>query len=309
MFYNSAVARAQYLEETCKSALNRVPEASRVPFRWTINPYRGCTHSCHYCFARAFHTYLDFGVGEDFSSKIVVKTNVVDVLRRELASPRWAGEHIAMGTATDPYQHCEGRYRLTRGIIEVLGDYRNPLSMLTKSTMILRDLDLYERLSAVAPLTISMSVGTLDESVRRVVEPGTPPGLRRLEILARFADAGIRTGVLVAPILPGLTDDDEHLEQVLAACAEAGVDYASPIVLHVRASIREHFMPWMEEHYPWLYPRYVELYRGRAYAPKSYQSDVAERFAQLRDKAGLSPSGHRSPEPKPEPRGQLTLAV
>jgi DNA repair photolyase len=303
------MARAQYLEEACKSALNRVPDASRVPFRWTINPYRGCTHSCHYCFARAFHAYLDLGVGEDFSSKIVVKTNVVEVLRRELSSPRWTGEHIAMGTATDPYQHCEGRYKLTRGIIEVLADFENPLSMLSKSTMILRDLDVYKRLSTVAPLTISMSVGTLDERVRRVVEPGTPPGRRRLEILARFADEGIRTGVLVAPILPGLTDDDEHLEEVVAACAEAGVDYASPIVLHVRTSIREHFMPWMQEHYPWLYPRYVELYGGRAYAPKSYQTEVAERFAQLREKHRIGASGHRHPDPKPEPRGQLTLAV
>ena len=140
------MARAQYLEDTCKSALNRVPELSRIPFRWTVNPYRGCTHSCHYCFARAFHSYLDLGIGDDFSSKIVVKTNVVEVLRRELASPRWEGETVAMGTATDPYQHCEGRYRLTRGVIEALADFRNPLSILTKSTLIVRDLDAYRRL-------------------------------------------------------------------------------------------------------------------------------------------------------------------
>src|ERR671925_1985670 len=298
--------RAQYMEDTCKTALNRVPEASRVPFRWTINPYRGCTHSCHYCFARAFHAYLDLGIGEDFSTKIVVKTNVASVLRRELAAPRWGGEAIAMGTATDPYQHCEGRYELMRGILRALVDFENPLSILTKSTMIVRDLDLFRELGEVAPLTVSMSVGTLDESVRRIVEPGTPPGRRRLEILGRFAEEGIRTGVLVAPILPGLTDDDEHLDEVLAACAEAGVDYASPIVLHVRSSIREHFMPWLEEHYPWLHPRYVELYRGRAYAPKSYQTEVAERFARLREKHGLTGSGHRDARPRQE---QLALAV
>src|SRR5215210_8113073 len=133
-----------------------------------------------------------------------------------------------------------------RGILEALRDFENPLSLLTKSTMIVRDLDLFRELDEVAPLTVSMSVGTLDESVRQVVEPGTPPGLRRLEILARFADAGIRTGVLVAPILPGLTDDEEHLDEVIAACAAAGVQWATPIVLHVRPSIREHFMPWME---------------------------------------------------------------
>jgi len=301
------MARAQYLEDTCKTALNRVPEASRVPFRWTINPYRGCTHSCHYCFARAFHAYLDLGVGEDFSTKIVVKTNLVEVLRRELAAPRWGGEMIAMGTATDPYQHCEGRYKLMHGILRALADFRNPLSILTKSTMIVRDLDLFRGLDEVASLSVSMSVGTLDEEVRRVVEPGTPPGHRRLEILARFAEAGIRTGVLVAPILPGLTDDEEHLDEVLAACAEAGVGYASPIVLHVRSSIREHFMPWMQRTYPWLYPRYVELYAKRAYAPKSYQQDVAERFDRLRLRHGLAPSGHRREARRREE--QLALAV
>jgi DNA repair photolyase len=305
------VGRAQYLEDTCKSALNRVPDAARVPFRWTINPYRGCTHSCHYCFARAFHTYLDLGVGEDFSSKIVVKTNVVEVLRRELASPKWSGETIAMGTATDPYQHCEGRYKLTRGVVEALTDFANPLSMLTKSTMILRDLDLFRELDEAAGVTVSMSVGTLDEDVRKVVEPGTPPGRRRLEILARFAEAGIRTGVLVAPILPGLTDDEEHLDEILAGCAEAGVDYATPIVLHVRQGIREHFMPWVQENYPWLYPRYVELYGHRAYAPKAYQEEVAERFARARERHALGGHGHREPRATARPRRaeQLALAV
>jgi DNA repair photolyase len=302
------MARARYLEELCKTALNRVPEESRLPFRWTVNPYRGCTHSCHYCFARAYHAYLDLGVGDDFSSKIVVKTNVVDVLRRELASPRWGGEAVAMGTATDPYQHCEGRYRLTRGIIGALADFGNPLSLLTKSTLVVRDLDEFRRLDDAAGATVSMSVGTLDEDVRRVVEPGTPPGRRRLEILTRFAHAGIRTGVLVAPILPGLTDDEEHLDEVLAACSEAGVAFASGIVLHVRPAIREHFMPWVKRTYPWLYPRYVELYRGRAYAPKAYQQEVQERFARLRLRHGIGGSSGR-PTPETGERGQLALAV
>ena len=305
------VTRASYLEDTCKSALNRVPDASRVPFRWTINPYRGCTHSCHYCFARAFHAYLDLGIGNDFSSKIVVKTNVVEVLRRELASPRWTGETVAMGTATDPYQHCEGRYRLTCGVVTALADYGNPLSMLTKSTMILRDLDVYRRLAEVADVTVSMSVGTLDESVRRVVEPGTPPGRRRLDILARFADAGVRTGVLVAPVLPGLTDDDEHLEEVVEACAAAGVSYAAPIALHVRSSIRDYFLPWLASAYPTLVPLYEELYGGRAYAPKRYQEELAERFARLRAEYGLttlSAQAARRPAAEPADR-QLSLAI
>jgi DNA repair photolyase len=302
------VARAQYLEDTCKSALNRVPELSRIPFRWTVNPYRGCTHSCHYCFARAFHSYLDLGIGDDFSSKIVVKTNVVEVLRRELASPRWDGEAVAMGTATDPYQHCEGHYRLTRGVVEALADFDNALSILTKSTLIVRDFDVYARLNEVAPLTVSMSVGTLDEEVRRVVEPGTPPGRKRLEILSRFSEAGIRTGVLVAPVLPGLTDDEEHLDEVLAACAEAGVSWASAILLHVRPGIRDHFMPWLKSAYPWLYPRYVELYGSRAYAPKGYQERVNERFARLRLRHGLAPTGGGRPVPARRQQ-QLALAV
>jgi DNA repair photolyase len=302
------VPRAQYLEDTCKTALNRVPDASPLPFRWTVNPYRGCTHSCHYCFARAFHTYLDLGIGDDFSSKIVVKTNVAEVLRRELASPRWESETVAMGTATDPYQHCEGRYRLTRAVVEALADFSNPLSILTKSTLVVRDLDVYRRLNEVAPLTVSMSVGTLDEEVRRVVEPGTPPGRKRLDILARFAEAGIRTGVLVAPVLPGLTDDEQHLDEVLAACADAGVSWATAIVLHVRPSIREHFMPWVKRAYPWLYPRYVELYGRRAYAPRAYQEQVSERFARLRLRHGLAPTGGRRPLPARR-QDQLALAV
>ncbi|MGH3035018.1 MAG: radical SAM protein [Gaiellaceae bacterium] len=301
------MTRAQYLEDTCKTALNRVPDPSRVPYRWTVNPYRGCTHSCHYCFARAYHAYLDLGIGDDFSSKIVVKTNVVEVLRRELASPRWTGETVAMGTATDPYQHCEGRYRLTRGIVQALANFANPLSILTKSTMIVRDLDVYRHLDEAAPLTVSMSVGTLDGDVRRVVEPGTPPARKRLEILARFAEVGICTGVLVAPILPGLTDDEEHLDAVLAACAEAGAGYAAPIVLHVRPSIREHFMPWVRRTYPWLYPRYVELYGTRAYAPKAYQEEISERFSRLRLRHGLTGSSSR-PVAKPR-QEQLALAV
>jgi DNA repair photolyase len=303
------MGRIRYLEDSCKTALNRVPDAARVPFRWTVNPYRGCAHSCHYCFARAYHAYLDLGIGEDFSSRIVVKTNVAGVLRRELGSPRWSGETVAMGTATDPYQPCEGRYRLTREVLTVLAEFGNPLSILTKSTLILRDLDVLLRLDATASLTVSMSVGTLDESVRRVVEPGTPPGRKRLEVLARFADAGIHTGVLVAPVLPGLTDDEEHLDEVLAACAAAGVRSASPIVLHVRPAIREHFMPWMRAHYPWLYPRYAELYGRRAYAPRPYLDEIGARFARLRSRHGIGASGPATRPAAAAAGGQLALAI
>jgi DNA repair photolyase len=303
------VARVSYLEDECKSALNRVPDAARVPFRWTVNPYRGCTHACHYCFARAFHAYLDMDVGEDFSTKIVVKTNVVEVLRRELSSPRWEGEPVAMGTATDPYQHCEGRFRLTRGVLEAFAAHANPISMLTKSTMIVRDLDVFRRLAEVTDVSVSMSVGTLDEEVRRVVEPGTPPGRKRLEILGRFAEAGIRTGILVAPVLPGLTDDDEHLAEVLAAAAEEGIGTAAVIPLHVRPGIRDHFVPWLARTYPKLVPRYEALYGRRAYAPKAYAEELGARFRRLREEAGLGTSAFRRPLPERKRSEQLALAV
>ena len=172
----------------------------------------------------------------------------------------------------------------------------------------MRDLDVFKRLNNVAALSVCMSVGTLDEDVRRVVEPGTPPGRKRLEILKRFSDAGIRTGVLVAPVLPGLTDDEEHLDEVLAACAEAGVAWASVIVLHVRSTIRDHFMPWLKEAYPWLYPRYVELYGNRSYAPRAYSEQVGERFARLRLRHGISASGGSRAVPARREQ-QLALAV
>lgn len=303
------MGRPTYLEDACKSALNRVPEESRLPFRYTVNPYRGCAHSCHYCFARAYHAYLDLDVGDDFSSRIVVKTNVAEVLRRELASPRWTREAIAMGTATDPYQQCEGRYRLTRAVLEALVAHRTPLSLLTKSTLALRDLDLFRALDDAAGATLSMSVGTLDEAVRRAVEPGTPPGRRRLDVLARFAEAGIRTSVLLAPILPGLTDDEEHLDAVLAACRAAGVRQVTPIALHVRPAIRPHFLPWLERTYPHLVPRYRELYGRGAYAPAEYRARLAERVDRLRLRHGLAGGLTRPDAGRGPAETQLALAL
>ena len=201
IFYSVPImARAAYLEERCKSALNRVAKGGPLPYAWTINPYRGYAHECHYCFARAYHSYLDLGIGEDFARRIVVKTNVAEVLRHELGARRWQGEPVAMGTATDPYQPCEGRYRLTRKVLRALIEFHTPLSMLTKSTLIVRDIDLISELGSTAGATIAMSVGSLDESVRRLVEPGTPPVRSRLSALSRVASAGIPTGVLVAPI-------------------------------------------------------------------------------------------------------------
>ena len=263
------------IEVEAKSVINRVP-GDFLPFDWTINPYRGCTHSCVYCFARPTHTYLDMNAGRDFESKIVVKVNAPDVLRRELAAKRWKGEHIAMGTNTDPYQRVEGRYRLMRGILEALGDHRNPFSILTKGTLITRDLDLLTRAAEHAPVSAAFSIGTLDEDVWRETEPGTPHPKARIEALRTLVGAGIPTSVLVAPILPGISDRPEQLRAVVEASLDAGASSVSPIMLHLRPGVREEFLPWLEEHHPDLVARYERMYRT-PYGPKTERDAIRDR--------------------------------
>ncbi len=208
-----------FYEVRAKSILNRVPEASQMPFRWTINPYRGCTHACVFCFARPTHTYLDFDAGRDFEREIVVKVNAPERLRVELARPSWKHEHIALGTNTDPYQWVEGRYRLMRGIWEAMIEARNPGSVLTKSPLLLRDLDLMVRLAERAEFSAALSVPTLDEKAWRATEPHTPHPRARLEAVAELVRAGIPTGVLIAPLMPGINDAPEQLEPILALAA------------------------------------------------------------------------------------------
>jgi len=268
-------------EVTSRSALNKVPDASRMPFRWTINPYRGCQHACRYCFARKTHEYLDLDSGHDFDSQIVVKTNVGEVLRRELARPSWSREQVAMGTNVDCYQRAEGRYRLMRDIIPALTDVANPFSILTKGTLILRDLDMLTAAASVTDVSAAVSVGFVDDTVWRSVEPGTPSPRRRLDVCRQLNDAGIRCGVLMAPILPFLSDSDEQLEAAVEAAAAAGAAYVSPIVLHLRPGAREWWLAWLRREHPHLLPRYAELYGDRAYAPKAYQRDVSERVHAL----------------------------
>jgi DNA repair photolyase len=262
------------IEVEARSVINRVPGKS-LPFDWTINPYRGCAHACVYCFARPTHTYLDMDAGRDFESKIVVKVNAPEVLRRELAAKRWKGEHIAMGTGTDPYQRVEGRYRLMRGIIEALIDHRNPFSILTKGTLITRDLDLLVRAAEVTSVSAAFSIGTMDEDVWRSTEPGTPSPKARVEALRTLVDAGIETGVLIAPILPGISDRPEQLREVVHTVLDAGASHASPIMLHLRPGVREEFMPWLEEHHPDLVDRYRELYTN-PYGPKAERAALAK---------------------------------
>ena len=289
-----------FIESEAKSIINKVP-GNFLPFDWTINPYRGCTHSCVYCFARPTHTYLDMNAGRDFETKIVVKVNAPEVLRRELAAKRWKGEHIAMGTNTDPYQRVEGRYKLMRGIVEALVDYRNPFSILTKGTLILRDLDLLREAAEVTSVAAAFSIGTLDEAVWRESEPGTPHPKARVEAIHALTEAGIPTGVLMAPVLPGLSDRPEQLRAVVEACLEAGATHVSPIMLHLRPGVREEFLPWLEEHHPDLVPRYLAMYR-QPYGPKSERDALGARVAALVRDAG----GPRNPRAPAERFGRGT---
>jgi DNA repair photolyase len=263
----------EYMHVRARTIISSVPPQSRMPFRHTINAYRGCTHACVYCFARPTHRYLDLDTGEDFERKIVVKVNAVERLRAELRSPKWTGEHIAMGTNTDPYQPAEGRYRLTRGLIQVLSEARNPFSILTKSTMILRDMDLLVEAATRTSIGVSFSIGTLDERAWRSSEPGTPPPRQRVEALRRLVDAGIECGVLVAPVLPGISDAPEQLEEVVRACLEAGATSISSILLHLRPGVRELYLPWLQRERPDLVAAYETLYAS----PSGYASQEARR--------------------------------
>ena len=280
------------IEVEARSVINRVP-GSYLPFDWTINPYRGCMHACVYCFARPTHTYLDMNAGRDFETKVVVKVNAPQVLRRELAAKRWKGEHIAMGTGTDPYQRVEGRYRLMRGIIEALIDHRNPFSILTKGTLITRDLDLLRRAAEHAPVSAAFSIGTLDESVWRETEPGTPSPRARIEAVRTLVDSGIPTGVLMAPILPGISDAPEQMRAVVEAALDAGASHVSPIMLHLRPGVREEFLPWLEAQHPDLVERYEQLYRT-PYGPKAERDAMSRRVHSFVDAHGRPPSAaHR----------------
>jgi DNA repair photolyase len=265
-----------FYEVRARSILNQVPKASRVPFRWTINPYRGCSHACVYCFARNTHTYLEFDSGADFDTQIVVKINAAERLRHELAAPGWRGEHVAMGTNVDCYQRAEGRYRLMPGILEALRDAENPFSILTKGSLVLRDLDLLRQARAVTDVTVNVSIGLLDRELWRSVEPGTPSPVRRLQVVRELSDAGIGCGVLMAPILPFLTDSPEQLDAAVREIAAAGARSVTPLVLHLRTGAREWYIAWLRRNHPGLLADYRALYGQGAYADQSYQASIRD---------------------------------
>ena len=274
-----------FIEAEAKTIINHVP-GNAMPFSWTINPYRGCSHACTYCFARVTHTYMDMSAGADFETKIVVKINAPDVLRAQLRSRRWHGDHIAMGTATDPYQRAEGRYQLMRGIITALIDYRNPFSILTKGTLILRDLDLLKEAAKITDVSTAFSIGTLDEDAWRASEPGTPHPRARMEAVAALNDAGIPCGVMLAPILPGITDAPEKMRAVVEAAIAAGATHVTPILLHLRPVVREEYMGWLQATHPTLVTRYEHMYARSAYGPKEDRNALGRTVGKLIGAAG-----------------------
>jgi DNA repair photolyase len=304
-----------FYEVRAKSVLNRVPAASQVPFRWTVNPYRGCTHACTYCFARKTHTYLDLDSGLDFDSRIVVKTNAAEVLRRELAAPRWQREHVAMGTNVDCYQRAEGRYALMPGIIGALRDTGTPFSVLTKGTLVLRDLPLLRAAATEAGFGANVSVGSVDRGLWRTVEPGTPSPQARLRVVSTFADAGIRCGVLMAPVLPYLTDGDEALDATVGAIAAAGATHVTGIALHLRPGAREWYLAWLAREHPALVGPYRRLYGRGAYAPAAYRRELSDRVEAAARRHGLDRRGAArgrwleaaTPVRAAEPPAQLSL--
>jgi DNA repair photolyase len=283
-------AGVTFHEVLAKSALNHVPGASRaLPFAWTVNPYRGCSHACVYCFARNTHTYLDLDAGKDFDNEIIVKINVAEVLARELARKRDIIPAVALGTNTDPYQRAEGRYRLMPGIIAALADAATPFSILTKGTLLRRDLPLLAEASRHVPVDLAMSIAVFDDDLQNNIEPGTPSAKARLATVTAAREAGLECSVFMMPILPFLTDTREHLDAALADIKAAGASTVLYTALHLRPGTKEWYLQWIEREHPELAEKYRYMYYGtNSYAPKDYRKWLAAKIKPLIRKHGLA---------------------
>ncbi|KQU03323.1 radical SAM protein [Rhodococcus sp. Leaf7] len=274
-------------EVLCKSALNRVPDESALPAKWTINPARGCSHACRYCFARPTHEYLDLDAGRDFDSQIVVKTNIVSVLRKELARASWKREPVALGTNTDPYQRAEGRYELMPGIIRALTESGTSFSILTKGTLLRRDLPLLTLAATKVNVQVSISLAFHDEELQKSLEPGAPSPRARLDLIRAVTDAGLPCHVLIAPVIPFLTDSPKHLDALMGALQAAGATGVTALPMHLRSSTKEWFMSWLAENHPALVRRYRVLYGRGAYVSPEYKAWLRGKVEPLREKHSL----------------------
>jgi len=258
-----------------------------MPFNWTLNPYRGCTHGCHYCFARRYHVQFEMDSDDEFASVILVKHNLVDVLARELDRPSWTREYVAFGTATDPYQPIEGHYKLTRRSIHALTRGRTQFGLITKGPMVVRDIDVLREQTRAVGCTIYMSVPTVDDDAWRVLEPGTAHPLQRLRAVRELTDAGINAGVLMAPIVPGFSSSRGKLERTIKAIADHGARFVGCNVMHLEDGTRTHFMRFVEREFPSMLPRFEKLY-VKKYAPESYRKEVKAMVRVLQERYGVT---------------------
>lgn len=294
-------SRVDYTEVHARSALNRV---QGMPFEWSVNPYQGCVHGCHYCYARRYHTYLEMDAGEDFSTKIFVKINLPFLLRQELRRPSWHREHVAIGTATDPYQPIEGRYRITRRCLEAFADHETPVGVVTKGTLVMRDLDVLGDLHRRAGCVVRFSFTTLDEPIWHKVEPRTSPPRQRLKAMGRLAEAGIPVGILLAPVLPGITDDVKNLEGIVRASVRHGAESVDCAPLRLSGEVKAHFLGFLDAEYPGLAREYRAWYAG-VNAPRPFRERIEGTVRELRARYEVM-----GQSPRPEPRArQLALGL
>ena len=299
------MAGAEVQEIHCKTLLNRIDIPS-FPFQWTLNPYRGCRHACRYCYARPTHEFLGLDAGREFDQRIFAKVNAPEVLRQELRRPKWKNEAIAIGTASDPYEPAEMEYRLTRRILQVLCECRTPASITTKGVLVRRDVDVLQELGRVADVRVNFSVGSIDERVWKLTEPGAPSPVARLEAMQFLVENGINAGVMMAPLLPGISDSTESIYDVAEAAAAHGARFIGANVLFLKPGSKEWFMPMLKETYPHLAPGYAKMY-AKTYAPRDYTSSVMKVVDQARRSVGLA-----SMEPTKSmhaPQRQLQLAL
>ena len=287
---------ARYQEVTCRSALNPV---KGMPFNWTLNPYRGCTHGCHYCFARRYQTQFELGPDDHFSSVIFVKVNLVDMLRKELDKPSWVREQVAVGTATDPYQPIEGHYKLTRRSLEALLSAKTPIGLVTKGPMVVRDAEVLAELGRRVGCTVYMSVPTVDEEAWRALEPGTAPPLQRLRAVRQLRDAGVNAGVLMAPVVPGFTTQPARLEATIKAIAEHGAAFVGANLLYLKGGTKDHFMGFLQQEFPNLVASYNRLYAG-AYAKSEYVQAVRAMIDVLQQRYDVRGRRSRNEESVPQ---------
>jgi DNA repair photolyase len=304
VFYTPGM-RVEYREEACRSALNRV---KGMGFGWSLNPYTGCAHRCTFCYVRAFELRADRPFDDRYGRSIRVKINVADVLERELARPSWERELVAIGAATDPYQPAEGRYRLTRACLEVFARAASPFSIITRGPMIVRDLDVLVEAARRTDVSVTFSVPTLDHEVWRLTEPGTAPPQQRLRALSQLVDAGVKAGVGMAPILPGLSDRPQQLAEVVKAARAAGATGVWANLLYLRPGTKEHFLEALARDWPEELDRYEQLYGDRAYLPRALVDPVREQVRALAREHGVRDRRRQRLEPPPEPV-QLSLSV